>query len=226
MDYRRMAIEVESPEEIGYDRIRHNLAESSIADTPLRDLDVALDDLVLMYGDHRGAPGLRAAIAAPGAALSPDDVLVTPGAAGALFIVSTTLLAPATSVVVVRPNYATNLETPRASARPSGSSTCGSRTGGRSTRTGSARCSPRGRSSSRSRTRTTRPVRSSPTDVERELVEIVEAHPRARLLVDETYREMTFGGPPALAADQSASGSSASRPSRRPTACRGSGSAG
>ena len=34
----------------------------------------------------------------------------------------------------------------------------------------------------------------------REVVRIVEAHPRARLLVDETYREMTFAGPLPLAA--------------------------
>ena len=35
------------------------------------------------------------------------------------------------------------------------------------------------------------------------LVDIVEAHPQARLLVDETYREMTFGGPQILAASRS-----------------------
>jgi aspartate/methionine/tyrosine aminotransferase len=34
-----------------------------------------------------------------------------------------------------------------------------------------------------------------PEWVLREIVRLVEAHPRARLLVDETYREMTFGGP-------------------------------
>ena len=39
-----------------------------MADTPLRDLEVSLEDLVLMYGDHLGRPGLRAAIAAAGAA--------------------------------------------------------------------------------------------------------------------------------------------------------------
>ena len=112
MDYRRMPIEAESPEQFGYDRIRFNLAESSVADTPLRDLDVSLDDLVLLYGDHLGRPGLRAAIAAGAAGVGPDDVLVTPGAAAALFIVATTLLKAGDHVVVARPNYATNLETP------------------------------------------------------------------------------------------------------------------
>jgi hypothetical protein len=31
MDYRRMPIEIESPEQLGYERIRCNLAESSVA---------------------------------------------------------------------------------------------------------------------------------------------------------------------------------------------------
>ena len=112
MHYRRMPIEAESPEQFGYDRIRFNLAESSVADTPLRDLDVSLDDLVLLYGDHLGRPGLRTAIAAGGDGITSDDVLVTPGAAAALFIIATTLLQAGDHVVVVRPNYATNLETP------------------------------------------------------------------------------------------------------------------
>ena len=53
-------------------------------------------------------------MAAGGDGLSPDDVLVTAGAAAALFCVATTLLEPGDHAVVVRTNYATNLETPRA----------------------------------------------------------------------------------------------------------------
>jgi aspartate/methionine/tyrosine aminotransferase len=41
-------------------------------------------------------------------------VLITTGAAGALFIISTALLRAEDHLVVIRPNYATNLETPRA----------------------------------------------------------------------------------------------------------------
>ena len=41
-------------------------------------------------------------------------MLLTPGAAGALFIVSTSLLSAGDHLVVLRPNYATNIETPRA----------------------------------------------------------------------------------------------------------------
>jgi aspartate/methionine/tyrosine aminotransferase len=111
-----MPIEVESPEELGYDVITNNLSESSVADRRLRDLglDLDLDELVLQYGDHLGDPVLREAVAAGGEGLSADDVLVTPGAAGALFAVSTSQLEPGDHLVVVRTNYATNLETPRA----------------------------------------------------------------------------------------------------------------
>ena len=115
MRYSRMPIEVESPEEFGYGNIRFNLSESSIADQSLADFGLLVPDgLVLLYGEHKGSPELRALIAADDPALSADDVLITGGAAGALFIVATALLGKEDNLVVVRPNYATNLETPRA----------------------------------------------------------------------------------------------------------------
>jgi aspartate/methionine/tyrosine aminotransferase len=114
VNYARMPIELESPEQLGYDTIRYNLSESSVADRRLGELNLKLDDILLCYGDHRGAPDLRRLIAAAGEGLAEDDVLVTAGAAGALFIVSTAMLRPSDHIVVVRPNYATNIETPRA----------------------------------------------------------------------------------------------------------------
>jgi len=111
-----MPIEVESPEQLGYDTITNNLSESSISDRRLRDLDldVDLDELLLCYGDHLGDPLLRDAVASGGEGLRADDVIVTPGAAAALFCTATALLEPGDHLVVVRTNYATNLETPRA----------------------------------------------------------------------------------------------------------------
>ncbi|RUY87793.1 pyridoxal phosphate-dependent aminotransferase, partial [Mesorhizobium sp. M7A.F.Ca.CA.003.01.2.1] len=114
MNYTRMGIEKEAPEEYGYDRIRFNLSESSIADQKLSDIGLSLPDLTLFYGEHRGDKQLRALISAQDAGISPDDVLVTAGAAGALFIISTSLLSANDHLVVIRPNYATNIETPRA----------------------------------------------------------------------------------------------------------------
>ncbi len=116
MRYQRMPIEVESPEQVGYSTITNNLSESSVADRRLRELglDLDLDELVLCYGDHLGDPVLRQAIAGLGPGIDPDDVLVTPGAAAALFCTATAMLNPGDHLVVVRTNYATNLETPRA----------------------------------------------------------------------------------------------------------------
>lgn len=113
MKYVRMPIEIESPEEQGYDTIRYNLSESSMRDRKLSDLGIGVDDLVLAYGAHRGAPRLLNLIAA-NAKVADGDVLATAGAAAALFIIATTLLERDDHLVVIRPNYATNIETPRA----------------------------------------------------------------------------------------------------------------
>lgn len=114
MLYRRMPIEVESPEERGYETLDCNLTESSVRDLTLDALGVNLSGLVLAYTDHRGKPSLRARLAEEGAGLKAEDVLLTAGAAAALFIVATSLLKAGDHLIVADPNYATNLETPRA----------------------------------------------------------------------------------------------------------------
>jgi aspartate/methionine/tyrosine aminotransferase len=112
MDYRRMPIEVESPEEMGYSTIEYNLAESSVSDQRLGDLGVELDSLVLGYATHQGNVELREAIAHD-YGVSASDILITPGAAAGLFFVNTALLDANAGILVVRPNYATNIEVPR-----------------------------------------------------------------------------------------------------------------
>ncbi|HEY4062573.1 MAG TPA: pyridoxal phosphate-dependent aminotransferase [Puia sp.] len=140
MQYKRMPIEVESPEQMGYDRIRNNLSESSYTDTFLRDIDLGMGgigsatgtagvsgtgsvgesrgtdwkDLILAYGSHAGHDGLRDLIAKDSYRLAKEDVLLTVGAAAGLFIIATTLLEKGDELIVVRPNYATNIETPKA----------------------------------------------------------------------------------------------------------------
>ena len=114
MKYERMPIEIESPEQLGYDTIECNLAESSIHDAVFGDLRLDLHHLVLAYGHHLGTPALRELIAQPYTAISPEDILVTAGAAAALFIVGTSLLSKNDHLLVMRPNYATNIETPKA----------------------------------------------------------------------------------------------------------------
>ena len=114
MRFHRMPIEAESPEQLGYDRLKFNLTESSVRDRTLADLDLDLGSLVLCYTDHLGHPDLRRLIAArAGGGVTADDVLLTAGASAALFIVAVSLLDPGDHMIVVRPNYATNIETPR-----------------------------------------------------------------------------------------------------------------
>ena len=114
MKYRRMPIEEESPEERGYATVACNLSESSVADADLADLGIRIDRLSLPYCEHRGNVRLREVIAAEHEGIGPDDVLVTAGAAAALFIIHTTLLEKGDHLVVEHPNYGTNIETPRA----------------------------------------------------------------------------------------------------------------
>ena len=110
-----MPIEAESPEQLGYDRLRFNLTESSVRDRSLSELGLDLNGLTLRYTDHFGAPDLRALIAArAGGGLEADDILVTGGASAALFIVALTLLDTGDHLIIERPNYATNIETPKA----------------------------------------------------------------------------------------------------------------
>jgi len=203
MDYRRMPIEVESPEEVGYDRIRCNLAESSVTDARLGDLDVALADLVLLYGDHLGHAGLREIIAADGPGLSPTDVLLTPGAAAALFMVATSLLRAGDHLIVARPNYATNLETPRA---------IGADISFLDLAWDDAWAVDPARIAGLLRPETRLVSLTTPHNPTGQvlddatlaaIVELVEAHPSAHLLIDETYRELQDGQLPPLAASRS-----------------------
>lgn len=114
MRYDRMLIEIEAPEEYGYDRIKNNLSESSFADQTLESLNLQIPNLKLIYNEHRGRTALRKLVAGGSDSLREDDVLITSGAAGALFIISTSQLTAESHLVVVRPNYSTNIETPRA----------------------------------------------------------------------------------------------------------------
>ena len=196
-----MAIEAESPEELGYGTIECNLAESSVSDTNFKDLNFDIKDISLCYGDHRGLHELRA-ILAKDYKMNPEDILLVPGAATALFIVATSLLNKNSKLLVQRPNYATNIETPRLIEceidflelqfennfaldfdeleRKSAS-----------------------KPTLISITTPHNPTGRSLTQKELELaIEIAEKN-NSYLLVDETYRDLSFNTPPPLAASLS-----------------------
>jgi len=199
--YVRMAMEEESPEQFGYERIRYNLSESSVRDRSLAELGIDLRHLVLFYGDHEGHPGLRGIVAAA-SGVDEHEVLVTAGAAAALFIISTTLLGRGDHLVVLRPNYATNIETPRAIEADityidlsfdDGFAIDVDRI--------AAEITPRTKYVSVTLPHNPTGQMISATDLRR-LVASAEAA-GCRLLVDETYREMTYGRPLPTAASLS-----------------------
>ena len=108
-------MEAEAPDLLGPDSFLHNLPESSGRDRRLGELGIDFGDMSLPYTHHFGLPELLDLIAEMSADnICAEDVLVTAGAAGALFIVSTSLLEPGDHMVVGFPNYATNYETPNA----------------------------------------------------------------------------------------------------------------
>lgn len=111
MHIRRMPIEAEAPEELGLS-ISINLAESSLADRKVHDFLPHLPPLELAYHDHRGLPEFRMELARELETGNPDHLLLTPGAAGALFLLHLALLKQGSHALVMHPNYATNLETP------------------------------------------------------------------------------------------------------------------
>jgi aspartate/methionine/tyrosine aminotransferase len=199
MHFPRMPIEAESPEQFGYDKIKFNLTESSVRDRKLGELGVDLSELTLAYSDHLGHPGLRALLAQRAdASLGGDNVMLTAGAAAALFIVAVTLLDRGDHVIVVRPNYATNIVTPRVLGCELDYLDLGFADG-------FALDLERLRSLARANTKlisVTTP--HNPTGVAlsgAELAEIVAIGEAcgAHVLVDETYREMSFRPKPPIA---------------------------
>jgi aspartate/methionine/tyrosine aminotransferase len=197
--YKRMPIEVESPEEYGYGAIRYNLSESSIADQTLSGLGLVIPDLTLLYTEHRGSQALRASVVEGERGLGADDVLVTVGAAGALFIIATSLLSGGDHLVVVRPNYATNLETPRAIGCDIGFVDLKFQEGfeTRLDRIAAA-ITPRTKLISITTPHNPTGVRLGAGEL-KALADLA-AERGCRLLVDETYRELAFDGATPVAA--------------------------
>jgi len=121
LNYRRMPIEEESPEEFGYELIQNNLSESSISDANIGNLfkqvfknssdsnaagsmQSFFEKLTLYYGNHMGLPKLRQLIVQGHENLNEKHVILTPGAAMALFMIATSILSPGDRALVMFPN--------------------------------------------------------------------------------------------------------------------------
>ena len=202
LTYRRMAIEVESPEQLGYEKIKYNLTESSVTDTVWDELDLDLKGLVLCYGDHLGNPALREQVAGESSAITTDQVLVTAGAAAALFIINTTLLSKGDHMIVAHPNYITNVETPRALGADVSLLPLRFEEGWRITADAVARLL-RPETKLVSLTSPHNPTGSVLSEKELRAILALVEEKGCYLLMDETYRDMAFGKRPPLAASLS-----------------------
>lgn len=199
MKYRRMPIEIESPEQFGYDNIKCNLTESSVTDMSLSQLDLDLHSLVLAYTDHLGKYELRELLAREGKDISPEHVIVTPSAAAALFIIATSLLEKSDHLIVMHPNYATNIETPHTIGCEIDFLDLSFEENFRFDIDKLARLI-RPETKLISLTTPHNPTGTTLTEGDiRAAAALAEKH-SCHLLVDETYREMNFHGPTPLAA--------------------------
>lgn len=199
MKYERMPIEIESPEQLGYDTIECNLAESSVHDAVFQDLKLNLNDLVLAYGHHLGKTELRELLAQRYESITANDVLITAGAAAGLFIVATSLLEKNDHLIVLRPNYATNIETPKAIGCEIDFIDLNFEHGFEpDTNYLASRIKPNTRYISITTPHNPTGIVISEKTL-KELIQLAEKH-NCFLLVDETYRDISENGLPPLAA--------------------------
>jgi len=94
-------------------KVKYNLGESGVKWTSLDQLNIEFQHLPLRYGYHQGNPELREVIAAQYKNIKPDQVLITNGASEALFVLASVILNPGDHVIIEHPNYPSNYEVPR-----------------------------------------------------------------------------------------------------------------
>lgn len=185
-------------------RVPHNLGESTSRDLLLgelidADLPPALAGLSLGYGTSRGDPALRAFIAEE-AGVAPDDVLITPGGAAALFLTTFTLCDPGDEVVTTAPNFPPTLDVITAVGCQLGRHRLdfdhGYRIVPEQLR---ASLSPANRLVVLVTPHNPSGVAIEPARLRALVDTILTRCPKAYLVIDETYREATYGEQPAPA---------------------------
>jgi aspartate/methionine/tyrosine aminotransferase len=178
--------------------VRYDLAESTCPALSLGDCAdlAALKDLVLGYGTSRGDAELRALIAAD-TGVDPVQVLVTVGAIEAMFLLAQAICGPGDRVVLAVPCF------PPARAVPEG---LGARVdvvplsfdGGYRLPLDAiaAALTPRTRLVSLASPQNPSGVRFTDAELHALLDAVRDRAPEAFVLVDETYRESTYGDDP------------------------------
>lgn len=199
MKFVRMQLEIESSEERADGPVAYSLAESFHRIRAFDELAIDLTGIDFNYGNHRGYAPLRALVAdLAGDGISDADVLITTGAAGALFAITVTLVTPGDHMIVVRPNYSNNIETPRALDVDVSYLELGIENGFHvDVEEVRSLITPKTRVISITSPHNPSGV-SVPEATIRELAEIAASH-HLRLIVDETYRDLAIDPPPSAA---------------------------
>ncbi|MFX0085446.1 MAG: aminotransferase class I/II-fold pyridoxal phosphate-dependent enzyme [Candidatus Hodarchaeota archaeon] len=200
MTFKRMVLE-EWFDQYQYE-VDYDIGESGIKYFKFQDLNIDLDDVDLRYTHHLGSPELRATIALEYEGLNWKNIGVTTGAAESIFTLIASLTSRSDHLIVECPNYPSfryisnslernmdllflkyeeefkpNIKTLESMIRPNTKLIC--------------------------LTHPNNPTGSTITkQILRNLIDIVEKH-EIYLLLDETYRDLSFQEPPPLAASMS-----------------------
>jgi aspartate/methionine/tyrosine aminotransferase len=195
--FRRMPIE-EWFDDYQYE-VEYDIGESGVKFLDFGSLKIDLGNLPLRYGHHRGKPELRELISPDYEGFGPNQIAVTTGASEANFAVIASLVGQNDHLIVEHPNYPSLYEVPRSLNRRLALLNL----------TFEEKFKPNLKKLESLITPHTKLVSlthpNNPTGsiitkkMLCEIVEMVEAH-GAYLLVDETYRELSFSRPPPPAA--------------------------
>ncbi|WP_213697669.1 aminotransferase class I/II-fold pyridoxal phosphate-dependent enzyme [Acetomicrobium sp.] len=85
--------------------VDYDIGESGVKFFTIKDLGVDLSDVQLRYGHHKGNPELRELIASGFPGLKASHVAVTSGASESIFAIMASLLGPSDNVLVEVPTY-------------------------------------------------------------------------------------------------------------------------
>lgn len=111
MWFRRM------PLEEWFDRyqyaIKYDIGESAVKYHVLHELNIDLGAVPLRYGYHMGRPDLRELIAGQYEGLSVEDIIVTSACSEAIFAFNAAILRPGDHAVIEHPTYPSLYEIPR-----------------------------------------------------------------------------------------------------------------
>jgi aspartate/methionine/tyrosine aminotransferase len=178
--------------------VRYDLAESTCPPLSMRDLadPAELADVALGYGTSRGDEDLRALIAA-GAGVRPDQVVVTVGAISAMFVLAQVVAGPGDRVVLATPCFPPAQTVPLGLGAQVEAVPLSFDDGYRLPVEGITEAlTARTRLVSLASPQNPSGVRFTDDELRRLLAAVADRAPEAVVLVDETYRESTYGDAP------------------------------